>query len=225
MRWGMVTDLRRCNGCGACVLACKQENYLPPDVSRCSLLVGETGKYPNTMKFIYPVQCNHCKNPVCIENCPTGATYQREDGIIAMDADKCTGCQHCILLCPYNQRACNYGERKEYYPGQGRTALEELGTSLRPYPDGTVNKCDFCATRVDAGLARGLKPGVDREATPACVNTCMCKAKVFGDLDDPDSEVSKLLRENKHFVMHPELQTEPSLFYLSKTRQGGSNDE
>lgn len=214
MRWGMVIDLRRCNGCGACVLACKQENYVPPKVFRGHLIVGETGTYPNAKKFAYPVQCNQCKDPVCVEYCPTNATYKREDGIVAVDAEKCTGCQHCIVMCPYQQRMCNYGEQKEYYPGQGTTPLEELGSRLHPYPDGTIVKCDFCKDRVEAGLEAGLVPGVDRDATPACVNTCMCNARVFGDLDDPESRVSKLLAERKHHVLHPEYATEPSVFYL-----------
>lgn len=214
MRWGMVIDLRRCNGCGACTLACKQENYTPPKTFRGHLLVGESGTYPNAKKFAYPTQCNQCKEPVCVEYCPTNATYKRADGIVAVDADKCTGCQHCIVMCPYQERMCNYGEQKEYYPGQGSTPLEKLGRQLHPYPDGTIVKCDFCKDRVEAGLAAGLVPGVDREATPACVNTCMCKARVFGDLDDPDSAVSKLLAQRKHHVLHPEYDTEPSVFYL-----------
>lgn len=210
----MVIDLKRCNGCNACVLACKQEHFLPPHIFRCRVLTEESGTFPNVKKALIPIQCNQCREPVCVEACPTKATYRREDGIVVVDQDKCTGCQHCVTLCPYQERTCYYGEQKGYYPGQGRTALEEEGEQLYPYQDGTVMKCNFCIERIEEGLRRGLTPGVDREATPACVNTCMCKARVFGDLDDPDSPVSRLLAERKHYCLHPEFETDPSVIYL-----------
>jgi phenylacetyl-CoA:acceptor oxidoreductase 27-kDa subunit len=213
-RWGMIIDLRRCVSCYACVLACKQEHFLPPKAFRGQLLVGETGTYPKAKKFTYPVQCNQCGEAPCVDVCPTGATSKREDGIVTVDPDKCTGCQHCILACPYQQRMCYYGEQKEYFPGQGQTALEEIGEKLYPHQDGTVVKCEFCVERIDEGLKRGLKPGVDREATPACVTVCMCKARVFGDLDDPESEASKLIRENPVYCLHPEFATLPSIYYF-----------
>ncbi|MCF0229159.1 MAG: 4Fe-4S dicluster domain-containing protein [Parasporobacterium sp.] len=214
MRWGMVIDLKRCNGCGACTIACKQANYVPPKVFRTKMAVGETGVYPNAKKFIYPTQCNQCSNPVCVTNCPTGATFRREDGIVDVDVNKCTGCQQCILLCPYHERMCNYGEQKEYYPGQGLTPYEVLGKEMKSYPDGTIVKCVFCKELIDEGLAKGLKPGIDREATPACVLTCMCRARYFGDLDDPESNVSKLLRERNYHVLNAEYGTEPRVYYL-----------
>ncbi len=214
MKWGMVIDLKRCNGCGACTIACKQANYVPPKVFRSTLKVGEYGEYPEAKKYIYPVQCNQCSDPICVTNCPTGATFQREDGIVDVDTSKCTGCQQCILLCPYHERMCNYGEQEEYFPSQGKTPLEELGEKLHPYPAGTVVKCVFCKDLIDEGLKKGLKPGVDREATPACVLTCMCHARTFGDLDDPESSVSKLLKERKWHVLHPEYETEPNVYYL-----------
>lgn len=213
-KWGMVIDLKKCVTCYACILACKQEHFLPPNIFRSRLLVGEKGKYPNAKKFTYPIQCNQCDEAICIEACPTGATYKREDGIIAVDPDKCTGCQHCVMLCPYQQRTCYYGEQKEYFPGQGSTELETIGEKLYPHQEGIIVKCDLCSERIDAGISRGLKPGIDREATPACVNICMCKARVFGDLEDPESNVSRLIRERNGYCLHPEFSTRPSIYYI-----------
>ena len=213
-KWAMVIDLRKCVTCYACVLACKQEHFLPPGIFRNRLLVGEKGEYPKSKKFTYPIQCNQCEDAVCVEVCPTGASVKREDGIVTVDANKCTGCQYCIMSCPYQQRTCYYGAENEYFPGQGKTELEIIGEKLYPHQDGTMVKCEFCVERIDEGLKKGLTPGKDLEATPACVNVCMCKARVFGDLDDPESEVSKLIRENNCYSLHPEFDTKPSIYYI-----------
>jgi phenylacetyl-CoA:acceptor oxidoreductase subunit 1 len=177
------------------------------------MAVGEKGMYPNSKKYVYPVQCNQCENAICVEACPTGATSKRDDGIVIVDSDKCTGCQHCITSCPYQQRVCYYGEQKEYFPGQGPTELEKIGEMLYPHQEGTIVKCEFCVERIEDGLRKGLKPGLDREATPACVNTCMCKARIFGDLDEYESEVSKFIRERDAYPLHAEFETKPSLYY------------
>ena len=95
-----------------------------------------------------------------------------------------------------------------------RTRFEKAGRKLYPHTAGTTEKCNFCMERIDAGMAKGFKPGVDREATPACVNTCQARALTFGDLDDPNSEVSKLIRERNGFQLHPEYGTEPSVYYI-----------
>ena len=213
-KWGMVIDVNKCVMCYACVIACKQEHFLPPDIFKTTLFVGERGEFPNAKKYVYPLQCNQCEDAECFDVCPTGATARRDDGIITLDADKCTGCQHCITSCPYQQRTCYYGERKEYFPGQGQTEFEAMGEKLCPYQEGTVIKCDFCVDRIDAGLEKGLKPGVDRDATPACVNICMCRAKTFGDLDDPESKVSKLIKERDGYCLNPEYQAKPSIYYI-----------
>jgi phenylacetyl-CoA:acceptor oxidoreductase 27-kDa subunit len=213
-RWGMVIDVKRCVTCYACVLACKQEHFLPPNVFRGKLYVGEKGTYPDAKKFTYPIQCNQCEEAVCVDVCPTGATNKREDGIVTVDADKCTGCQHCVTACPYQQRMVSYGEQKEYFSGQGLTPMEKIGEKLYPHPDGTIVKCEFCKERIDKGLKKGLKPGVDAEATPACVNICMCKARVFGDLDDPESEVSRLIKKYDAYTIQPEFKTRPAIYYI-----------
>lgn len=213
-RWGMVIDLKGCVTCYSCVLACKQEHFLPPNISWNRLLVGEVGEYPDAKKVTYPVLCAHCEDAECVRVCPTGASHKRADGIVAIDADKCTGCQHCVISCPYHVRVYFEGDSREHFPGQGLTPLEVMGTQLHPHQEGTVSKCNFCMDRVDTGLALGLKPGVDHDATPACCNTCMCKARHFGDLDDPESNVSRLIRERNGYRLHPEFGTSASVYYI-----------
>ncbi len=215
-RWGMVIDLLRCVGCYSCMVACKQEHFLPPEMFWNRLLIGETGKYPAVTKQMYPILCNHCKEAACLKVCPTGATTRSEDGIVAVNYDECVGCRYCVIACPYQQRTYYGDGSKEYFPGQGLTEYEIIGKQLYPLQVGTVVKCNFCRERVDAGLEKGLKPGVDREATPACVITCPAKARTFGDLDDPTSEVSRLIRERKGFQLHPEFGTDPSVYYLAR---------
>ena len=148
--------------------------------------------------------------------CPTRATTTREDGIVMVDYDKCVGCAYCVVACPYRNRTRYDDGKNGYFPGQGLTELEVIGKELYPLQTGTAVKCNFCAERIDEGLNKGLKPGVDREATPACVNTCPPKARTFGDLDDPNSEVSRLIRERKATPLHPEYGTEPSVYYINR---------
>lgn len=213
MRWGMVIDLRKCYGCNACVLACKQEHFLLPKMFFNHVVMKETGTFPDVKKLMIPTLCNHCADPVCAQACPTGATYQREDGIVAVDADKCTGCQYCIMACPYHQR--NYVDSAEVsYYEEGVSPREQLGRTMNPFREGTVVKCTFCMEKIDEGLKKGLRPGIDREATPACVNTCYTKARIFGDLDDPDSEVSRLIKEHHAYTLCPETGARPSGYYI-----------
>lgn len=213
MRWGMVIDLSRCVGCYGCVIACKQEHFLPRGMFWNRVLIGESGEYPMVTKQIYPVQCNHCKEAVCVKVCPAKATQQREDGVVWIDQDKCFGCRYCMMSCPYQVRTF-HSDNKEYFPGQGLTEFEKIGKKLYPHQTGVVLKCNFCMERIDSGIKKGLKPGVDREATPACVNACPGKARVFGDLDDPDSEVSVLIRAKRAVPFHSEYGTEPSTYYI-----------
>jgi Fe-S-cluster-containing dehydrogenase component len=214
MKWGMVIDLKQCVTCYACVLACKQEYFLPPNIAWNRLLVGEVGEYPNAKKVTYPILCNQCEQATCVDVCPAGASVKHSDGIVTIDSEKCTGCQFCVAACPFHVRNYYEGDVREYFPGQGLTELEAIGELLRPLQPGTVSKCSFCKERIDEGLKKGLKPGIDREATPACVNICMCKARSFGDLDDPESNVSKLIRERNGYPLHPEYGSKASVYYL-----------
>ncbi len=177
VRYGMVIDVRRCIGCHACSVACKAENAVPPGVWRTWVKIGEKGRYPNVGVSFLPLLCNNCESPICIRNCPTQATYQREDGIVMVDPHRCIGCKYCIASCPYDVRYLNPIKR-------------------------IVQKCYWCYHRVDAGLE------------PACVNSCPTRAMIFGDLNDPNSEVSTLLARNAVAVLKPDKDTRPRVFYI-----------
>ncbi len=214
MRWGMVVDLTRCIRCYACVAACRIEHFLPIGMSWPRLVAMETGGDRPTVST-YSVRCNQCQNAPCVEVCPTGATYQREDGIVVIDQSKCVGCRYCVIACPYQNRTfLSRDKDKGFFPGSTQTDFEKAGKERYPHQIGTTEKCNFCVERIDAGLAKGLKPGIDRDATPACVNTCPAQALTFGDLDDPDSEISRLIKERGGFQLHPEYDTNPSVYFI-----------
>jgi len=208
-RWAMVADLRRCVGCQTCTASCKVTNAPPPGAQWRRVIDMEFGEYPEVRRAFVPVGCQHCDEPSCVAACPSTATRQRADGIVTMDYDLCIGCAYCAVACPYQARyrtlhaSFAYGE-----PMDSETVTNQESRLA------VATTCTFCVERNDDGLARGLQPGVDPEATPACVNACIAKAMTFGDLDDPDSNVSKLLAENSHFRMHEELGNGPGFFYL-----------
>jgi phenylacetyl-CoA:acceptor oxidoreductase subunit 1 len=214
-KYGMVIDLKRCTACQACVLACKAENFTPPGIKWARLLDYETGSFPKTRREFLPMLCMHCEDAPCVEVCPTGASIKREDGLVLVDHDKCIGCQYCVVACPYNSRY--YYEDEVPYFSLGLTPIEEFNPELigvQRQQVGVVQKCHFCKHRIDTGIKKGLKPGFDWEATPACVNACPARARVFGDLDDPNSEVSRLIRSGRAFQLLPELGSKPSVYYL-----------
>ena len=143
-----------------------------------------------------PVLCNHCNNPPCVRVCPTRATFKREsDGLVLMDFHRCIGCRFCMAGCPYGARSFNYMDPRD------SGALTEIEENFTLRTKGVVEKCNFCAER----LARG--------ESPACVEASN-GALVFGDLEDPESEIRKLLAENYAITRKAELGTYPSVFYI-----------
>jgi len=202
-RMGMVFDLKACIGCNACVIGCKQENSLPDGVFFTKTLSEEYGVYPNANRVYIPTICNHCDDAPCEKVCPTGATYTREDGIVMVDDAKCIGCSTCAVACPYDQRTQMEAENfAQGLFGTGElTPFEEQGYGR--YTPGTVTKCDFCSQRVDVGL------------DPACVVTCPTNARIFGDLDDPDSKPARMIRERQGRTALPEKNTKPKVFYVN----------
>jgi Fe-S-cluster-containing dehydrogenase component len=205
--WAMVIDQSKCVGCGHCVLACQANNDTPPDITYTRIV--ETGKVGNKDTFL-PVPCMHCADAPCTHVCPVGATYQRDDGIVMMDYDRCIGCRYCEVSCPYGARYFNWEEFEEPNPAVPTWGQPQVARR----PRGVVEKCTFCYQRIDRGLEMGLTPGVDLAATPACVVACPMGARTFGDLNDPDSKVSKLLANNSSFRLKEDLGTEPRVYYL-----------
>jgi Fe-S-cluster-containing dehydrogenase component len=203
-RYGMVIDLKRCYGCYSCVMACKQANCTPPGVFWSRVLRGEMGEYPNSVRQALPVLCMQCEEPDCMKVCPTGATYQSEDKIVRVDKEKCIGCKYCMMACPYGARY-SVPEYKSYFP-EGLPISDYEKHCMKVWEEkrgnGVATKCDFCIDRRAEG----------RE--PACVQSCPAKARVFGDLDDPESEISYLIKTKRGFVLRPEVGTEPKVYYL-----------
>lgn len=177
-RYAMVLDTGRCVGCHSCTVACKVHNELPVEmIYNPVTTVGPTGVFPDVHMLHVPLLCMHCENPPCVDACPTFASQRRDDGIVFVDEEKCVGCKACVMACPYGARVSNHKK-------------------------GTVQKCDFCKDRVDAGKE------------PHCVKTCHQRARTFGDLDDKNSEVYKLVH-GKHTVrLLAELNTDPYVFYI-----------
>lgn len=206
-RWAMVIDLERCIGCEYCLRACSAVNDVATD-KPWNIVVPEKNSTGHPFFFSRP--CLHCQDAPCVEVCPVKATYHREDGLVIMDYDKCIGCRYCEVACPYDARKFNWAARTDvnpYVPTWGVPEVERR-------PRGVVEKCTFCVHRIDKGLKLGLIPGRDREATPACVNICPVEARLFGDLNDPESKVSQAIASKPVFVLRKELGTEPHVFYI-----------
>ena len=209
-RYVMVADLRRCVGCQTCTAACKMANGTPPGVQWRRVLDMEVGEYPNVQRVFLPTGCQHCASPPCLDVCPSGATQQRDDGIVSIDYDVCIGCANCAVACPYGARYIVDDEQYAY----GEAPTDDEVANFNPEHVGVASKCNFCVEVIDAGVAKGLTPGEDAEATPRCVNSCISGAMTFGDIDDPESNVSKLLHETKHYRLKKEEGTGPGFYYI-----------
>lgn len=233
-RYGMVINLSRCTGCRACMIACKVENNTPKGNYWMYTFRLESGEFPNTEVWFLPRPCMHCENPACVTACPVDdARFIREDGIVATNAEACIGCRYCDAACPYGVNYFNYENPQEnYYLDWDDPDVNAVtGGVIPPYdnpsldepidPEGRViagggkqagvmEKCTFCVHRVTKGMQ------------PACAEVCPTSAITFGDLDDPESEVSKLLAENEAFRLQEEFGTSPKVFYIGGKKPDAS---
>ncbi|MFI5395187.1 MAG: 4Fe-4S dicluster domain-containing protein [Candidatus Binatia bacterium] len=214
--FGYALDLSRCIGCRRCVYACVKENNQSrtPQIQWIRVLEMEKTRgidfevanpyynperVPDPDHFYVPVACQQCRQPQCTRVCPVGATWQEPDGIVVIDYDWCIGCRCCMAACPYGARHFNFGE-PELPSAELNPNMHYLGN--RPRPRGVVEKCTFCIQRTRAGRY------------PACVEICPVGARKFGNLLDPESEISRILREKRVFVLKAELKTEPKFYYF-----------
>ena len=200
----IAINLNRCVGCHTCANACKMQNNVPEGMlwnrvltEDCDVMDGALGTYPNVTRTFLPVACQHCQNAACQRVCPTGATYKDDKGRVEIDYDKCIGCRMCMAACPYTGvRSFNWEEPKY-------TIDFSVGSAEVPvHQKHVVEKCTMCWHR----LAKGEEP--------ACVEVCPGRARFWGDLDDPASEVSRLIRDREYQQLLAEEGTKPSVYYL-----------
>ncbi len=198
----IAINKNRCTGCQTCAFACKMQNNVPMGMTWNRVLSdgadnedGSLGTFPNVSRSYLPIACQHCENAACERVCPTGATYKDEFGRILVDYDKCIGCRMCMAACPYNARVFNW-EEPVRDPGFN---YGDKDVPVRP--KGVVEKCTMCKERTDKG------------EDPMCVYCCPTRARTFGDLDDPNSEVSKLLVSKDARVLLEDRGTRPQVFY------------
>jgi len=210
-RWAMAIDVAKCReqkDCRKCIAACDKAHNVPHfDSPKDEVkwiwkepfeeaLQNQTSPYQaeRIQHAHVLVFCNHCDNPPCTQVCPTGATWKREDGVVMMDWHRCIGCRYCVAGCPYGSRSFNWRDPRPHIDGIN----PEFPTRTR----GVVEKCNLCEER----LARGQ--------LPACVVACEARALVFGDLEDPESDIRQVLRERSSVRRKVALGTQPQIFYL-----------
>lgn len=200
-------NLDRCIGCHTCANACKMQNNVPDGMlwnrvitEGCDAIDGAVGEYPNLTRIYVPLACQHCENPACLKVCPTGATYKDEQGRVEIDYDRCIGCRMCMAACPFNARVFNWEDPQrdgDFNWGDARVPVRTRGV---------MEKCTLCKERTDAG------------EEPMCVVCCPTHARVFGDLDDPNSELAQLRAtkgKNVHILLE-EKGTKPQVFYFDE---------
>lgn len=210
-RWAMVVDISICaknRDCRTCIDACHEVHNIPyindPKEEIKWIWTSTFGKVFENDVYVFSAQnlgsypvllmCNHCENPPCVKVCPTKATWKRRDGIVMMDYHRCIGCRYCMAACPYGARSFNWKDN--------RGLIRKINYDFPIRSKGVVEKCNFCEERISKGLI------------PKCAEVCKYGALKFGDLSDPDSSVSKTLRERFSIVRKSHLGTGPNVFYV-----------
>ncbi len=197
-RWGMLIDVNKCaTDCNACVTACSKENGWKmggnPEtdaqwIRKVDLTHKQTGREASL-----PMMCQHCEEPPCVDVCPTGASFKRADGIVLVDKHTCIGCRYCMMACPFKARSFVHEDVEDQ-------------AAHAPRGKGTVESCTLCVHRVDKG------------GTPACVESCSATghgAMMFGDLNDPESEIAQALKNYASIGLRDDLRLNPGVRYTN----------
>ena len=215
VEFAYALNLSVCNGNRRCAEACARENNLPddPEIRYIRILELDNAtqhleagdvyydhpEVPQRGKYYLPVQCHQCKNPPCVRACPTQATWREPDGIVVVDYNWCIGCRYCQAACPYHARRFNFAEPTV---APDRINPKQAYLSNRPRPVGVVEKCTFCLQRTRRGQF------------PACLEACPTGARKFGNMNDPNSVVRKILEEKRVYVLKEAMGTIPRFFYF-----------
>jgi menaquinone reductase, iron-sulfur cluster-binding subunit len=226
-KYGMVIDVDRCTGCGACMIACAVENNVAPAPSTATDRTGITPMrvyeadnglpFPDNKSVFFPISCQQCEHHTpCVSVCPQNAVeLDQSTGIVGQIPVRCFGCRYCMVACPYHARYFNWWD-PTWPAGMEKTLNPDVSPRMR----GVVEKCNFCFHRLQAARSKAAiegKKDIDpADYVPACVEACPTQAMTFGDLLDEDSEVSKLAKSSNCFRLLENLGTEPKVYFHSE---------
>ncbi len=229
-KWGMVVDIDKCIGCQACVVACQAENNIPINVEDrfherraiewIRIERYWEGEWPDIKARFIPILCQHCENAPCEPVCPVFATYHNDEGLNVQVYNRCVGTRYCANNCPYQVRFFNFWE-----PVWPKTLRNQLNPDVTVRSRGIMEKCTFCIQRIrraerkvegQQGEVLNDQSMSENNFDPACVMACPTDTLVFGDFNDPNSRLSQLKDDPRHYILLEELGTDPNVIYLKK---------
>lgn len=217
-----VIDMKRCMGCRACIAACHVENHFTPNAPWNVMIENEIGTYPNVRMTFTTLNCMHCEDPPCKTVCDSigiKAISKNEFGVVLIDYERCIGCRYCETVCPYGVPQFNE-KIDNLYPGQKQTPYEAIPDKQRDplhrKKAMVVEKCTFCWHKLEKAVIAGKtdRIGKDPEYTPSCDLVCPVNARLFGDLDDTQSNVSQYIGKKKAAQLKKEYGTRPQVYYV-----------